>query len=1052
MENILKVITRDNTSPNGKARVFVAYHPEDKKYLDDVIQDVFSCQNCAVYYREDYKKEVNQEDLFFELKQMSLLVLVVTENFLKADCSAFNEFEFAKENNIPILPLLYSKGIERTFNEVCGNLQFLDKHTKDLTAIDYKKKLDDYLKNILVDDTLLERIRSSFDAYIFLSYRKKDRKYANEFMKRVHSNEELRDVAIWYDEFLSPGEDFNEEIKEALQKSEVFTLLVTPNLVNEINYVMTHEYPMALELNKKVLPAEAVETNKQKLNENYKNLPEIIDANNSEILSENLIKNLKRLLTNNTDDGEHIYYIALAYLLGIDVELDSEKAIKLLERSAEKDFPPAYQKLATMYSLGDRVPFDVEKALYYREKSVTLHQKTFDELSKIKDIANDTNYLTLLQEYFELMHRYRSAGRLKEAVESGLTALSYYEKMTDSAKKEFEDSAFAIKSGLAVIYTKMHNFDDAEKVYEEIGAFWKKRAEEDSKFCKTYAITLLQFGDFYFACKNYKKALELSLKAKETFEKVKDDYQENDQNVYAMILDNLASAYNFFKERKKAINLSLEANKIYEKLTKSQGVYVYDYAISLDNVGENYKQAGEFEKAVEFDKKGLNEWKKLYDKSPIAYTKDYLLSVSNLALLYYEQKDYTNAKKVMDEAKRCFEGAVLPESVANSLQLSTFYWFYALNDEALGIFDNACECFDKCFEHMQVLFLHEPDRYVNELIRNANCFIRIFDEDPPLLEGVYQKFIDLLIKANESGAGYEVQLAEVYIKLAEFYKSVEDYEKRSDCLFEIINIYDDLAVQKREIKGLASGLVGAVYAYAKNQEILGDIDGAMKNLDYALYLCSKVEEKDGFVFEVMSNCGFSLGIYNFNGDKLDEAIKYFQMALYAEDEGYKITNDSACMFRFAQNLVKLAECYLKQEDYKNAKEMFADAFVKFFVLCKDNVGNYTENLFDFLMNISGIERLFLNEDIDYMFVESIKMFENFIKNRQALNLESAVGNLSYSYARILVSRERKQDAILYYEKAIEYFMILQEQMGSPLNGLDAVKRELELIYKEIGKK
>ena len=70
----------------------------------------------------------------------------------------------------------------------------------------------------LVSDEMAEKVRAAFDAYIFLSYRKKDRKYANELMRLIHKNDFCRDIAIWYDEYLVPGEDFNNAITEALKR------------------------------------------------------------------------------------------------------------------------------------------------------------------------------------------------------------------------------------------------------------------------------------------------------------------------------------------------------------------------------------------------------------------------------------------------------------------------------------------------------------------------------------------------------------------------------------------------------------------------------------------------------------------------------------------------------------------------------------------------------------------------------------------------------------------------------------------------------------------
>ena len=118
-------------------------------------------------------------------------------------------------------------------NAKCGDIQYLDPYCRDETAISYDEKLTKYLDSVLIGDKLAERIRDAFDAYIFLSYRKKDRRYANELMRIIHAIPGCRDIAIWYDEFLVPGEDFNDAISHALKKSDLFTMVVTPNLINE---------------------------------------------------------------------------------------------------------------------------------------------------------------------------------------------------------------------------------------------------------------------------------------------------------------------------------------------------------------------------------------------------------------------------------------------------------------------------------------------------------------------------------------------------------------------------------------------------------------------------------------------------------------------------------------------------------------------------------------------------------------------------------------------------------------------------------------------------
>ena len=62
-----------------------------------------------------------------------------------------------------------------------------------------------------------EKIRAAFDAYIFLSYRKKDRAYAQELMHLIHKNRFCKDIAIWYDEFLTPGESFRANVEKMMR-------------------------------------------------------------------------------------------------------------------------------------------------------------------------------------------------------------------------------------------------------------------------------------------------------------------------------------------------------------------------------------------------------------------------------------------------------------------------------------------------------------------------------------------------------------------------------------------------------------------------------------------------------------------------------------------------------------------------------------------------------------------------------------------------------------------------------------------------------------------
>ena len=241
----MKIKTANNINIHDKPKVLFISHPSDfAQYFDILSDDILSSSDCAIYYYEiDLKtQEKEWQSTLFEI---NLIVVPITKRFLCENNVAMDIYSFAQEKNIPVLPIVVEKGLEKKFNSICGEKQFLDRTQNDPTSIPYAKKLEDYLSDVLIGDELSQKVRAAFDAYIFLSYRKKDRKYAQELMRAIHNNDFAKSVAIWYDEFLQPNEDFNDSIRKALLKSDLFVLTVTPNLINENNYVISVEYPAA---------------------------------------------------------------------------------------------------------------------------------------------------------------------------------------------------------------------------------------------------------------------------------------------------------------------------------------------------------------------------------------------------------------------------------------------------------------------------------------------------------------------------------------------------------------------------------------------------------------------------------------------------------------------------------------------------------------------------------------------------------------------------------------------------------------------------------------
>ena len=360
--------TKGNTDPKGKPRVYFTCHPADfERYFEKILADIFKTHDCAVYYTEDMAQPMDEAELEVGLGQMNLFVVPVTFRLLSQPNRAMDgDIAYAKQENIPILPFMMEAGIDEIYSkpDKFGQRQYLNPCSTDLTEISYESKLKKYLDSVLVSDEMAKRVRAAFDAYIFLSYRKKDRKYANELMKLIHKNPELRDIAIWYDEFLTPGESFVDSIQKALADSKLFALLVTPNLLEEPdgqpNFVMAEEYPAAVKAEKLVLPAEMVPTDHGALAEKFPSIPDCADPQDDTAFKERLLQSLQKIaVTANDHDPEHNFLIGLAYLDGIDVEVNRKRGLELITLAAEADLPDAMKKLYDIYT---NVSFDFPEA------------------------------------------------------------------------------------------------------------------------------------------------------------------------------------------------------------------------------------------------------------------------------------------------------------------------------------------------------------------------------------------------------------------------------------------------------------------------------------------------------------------------------------------------------------------------------------------------------------------------------------------------------------------------------------------------------------------
>lgn len=362
--------TRENSSPQGKPRVYYTGHPEDLAiYRDDIFTDILAACDCAVFYDEEPEKELTEEDKA-DLKQMQLFVFPITHRFLHQE-SRFRteEFPLVKLYSIPLLPLMQEPGLEEDFNKLCGKLHFLSKEeTSVFSHWEYWEKLKLFLSSTLVGNDLAKTIRGAFRTHLFLSYRKKDKQDALQLMALLHKEPSSWDTAIWYDEYLVPGENFEKAIQNAIDACHLFVLSVTHNIVEPGNYVITNEYPLAVKWGKPILPVEMKPADTERLMECFPQLPPCVKKDCEASLAGALTDKLP--LPSGEPSPERRFLLGLAYLNGVSVEVNRKRGLFLFTQAADQGLGKAIERLIRIYQGEENTPPCPPAVAWWRKKRI----------------------------------------------------------------------------------------------------------------------------------------------------------------------------------------------------------------------------------------------------------------------------------------------------------------------------------------------------------------------------------------------------------------------------------------------------------------------------------------------------------------------------------------------------------------------------------------------------------------------------------------------------------------------------------------------------------
>ena len=446
----LRFLTKAHTNPGEKSRIYFCCHPEEQHlFLKDITDEIFSVRDDIVFwYLPASVSEPDIEKLQDDICQMELMAVIVTSRFLnEKNRGRLWEFQYALDRKINILPIIMEENLETRFNEMYGNIQCLKRY--DAANTPYRSSLSVFLTDYLHGDLSSSDIREAFRAHVFLSYRKKDRKYIQPLLHEVHRLDFMRDVAVWYDDYLIPGEHFDDTILQKLNESDAVILLVTPSILEPDNYVLETEYPFALRKGKTIIPVEMNATPRDILLQKYDRLPPVADGYNSKQLEDALkiLKTeLKLLPTDET--AEHLYKIGSAYLYGIGTETDSVRAEQLLIKAAEKKYAPAMKKLAGLYQGKNGITRDMPKSTEWQKKYA-------DSL----EVPYDNDRADVFRKFYELGRlgeSCHSLGEYQRSINIFQEALDLIDRwIASQPSREICEYTFEYWTGYSDMYLKM---------------------------------------------------------------------------------------------------------------------------------------------------------------------------------------------------------------------------------------------------------------------------------------------------------------------------------------------------------------------------------------------------------------------------------------------------------------------------------------------------------------------------------------------------------------------------------------------------------------------
>lgn len=733
----LSVITRGSSTEKGKPKIYIScYERDGRASIDKISAWIHEVRNYVIYYPIEWE-DINQGEHEENLYQMQCVVIPVFAKQKNWNEISIRDYHYANYNNIPVITILMDAAdtpdFYKEYEKIYGNVQMLTPYDEDATKIPFIKQLEQYLEKIISSDIesyrvyqaegvfcndVKEDILSEFRGNIFISYRKKNRKHANALINILHDEKELWDVLLWYDEFLTPGEDYSETLQKNLLTCDFVLLLVTPDLFEKGNYVLTHEYPLAKSSGKIIIAVEAESVDEKFLKSVYPYIDLYIrkqDVNSlPKILAEyfRYTKGKQKAV-----DEKRAFILGKAYFHGLWVETNRERGIQLIQQAAEADYVPAMKWMANIYRVGNGVKVSPDKELLWLNRLALLLETVKGE--KYADLSIEDDLITACDRIGDM---YLLKGEFTKALNAYETMYMYARKLCNSRGIFLLKDAFASfeiiacqKIANACLY--LNKLDDARQKLDDAIEIYKRISNSNISLGGSSVIAAVWsvYGKLEYKKNNYHKAIEC-------FEKVL-NYIGNGSSVsfaaeaeYQLrceALEFLGIIHKDYGDKNQSyeyLQSSLQCAEQYKdeypSLNALKCLMRPCYAI-----GKLFTECGMSKNAIAFYYRGVKYAEKIVQKeSSSASIGDLARYLVSLAKSFYQIKKYNEAYECLKEAKRLIE-----KETAVVIDLRDCVELYTLlgNIQYMKkLYVGARECYKRALHYLKIQYSEDADEQV----------------------------------------------------------------------------------------------------------------------------------------------------------------------------------------------------------------------------------------------------------------------------------------------------------------------------------------------------